>query len=74
MALENQRRIDQKLKPHASFSDWEKYRENNKDSADNDSTTPESDPILNEAAHILSDQIQLQTKPNAKLADIQKIH
>ena len=74
LAIENQRRTDQKLKPHASFSDWEKYRENNKDSADNDSTTPESDPILNEAAHILSDQIQLQTKPNAKLADIQKIH
>ena len=73
LALENQRRIDQKLKPHASFSDWEKYRENNKDSADNDATTPESDPILNEAAHILSDQIQLQTKSNAKLADIQKI-
>lgn len=73
LALENQRRIAQKLKPHASFSDWEKYRENNKDSADNDSTTPESDPILNEAAYILSDQIQLQTKPNAKLADIQKI-
>jgi carboxyl-terminal processing protease len=73
LALENQRRIDQKLKPHASFSDWEKYRENNKDSDDNDATTPESDPILNEAAHILSDQIQLQTKSNAKLADIQKI-
>lgn len=73
LALENKRRIDQKLEPHANFSAWEKYTEKNKNTADKDTITAESDPLLNEAAHILSDQIQLLPQSKQKLATIQNI-
>lgn len=78
LALENRRRIEQKLEPYPSFSAWEEYVENknkeneNKESADKSSFLPESDPILNEAAHILSDQIQLIAPHSTKVALFQK--
>ena len=73
LAIENKRRTQQKLEPHKTFSAWEAYRDAQvKDKADDETSTPESDPLLNEAAHILSDQIQLLPQPNAKMANIQK--
>ena len=57
-ALENNRRSKKGLEPYADIASWEKAE------APEEQPIAESDPLLQEAGHILSNQIRLQTKMN----------
>jgi len=73
LKVENKRRLAQGLKPFPSMEAWEEQKA--KEDAE-DRPVAESDPILNETAYILSDQIRLLSssqaaEDDAKIARIQ---
>lgn len=57
-ALENNRRSKKGLEPYADIASWEKAE------VPEEQPIAESDPLLQEAGHILSNQIRLQTEMN----------
>ena len=70
LVIENKRRRQQKLEPHANFAAWEEYRDSEKEKEKVDNAPKaESDPILKEATFILRDQIQLHSQTNSKVAN-----
>lgn len=69
-ALENNRRNKKGLEPYADIASWEKAE------VPEEQPIAESDPLLQEAGHILSNQIRLQAEMNktnqAQMAHINK--
>ena len=61
LAIENKRRVDQKLRPYQNIKDWEAAQDKQEE---DDAPIAESDPILHETGFILSDQIRLLTTKN----------
>ena len=61
LAIENKRRVDQKLRPYLNIKAWEAAQDEQKE---DDAPITESDPILHETGFILSDQIRLLTTKN----------
>ena len=72
LALENKRRKDQGLEPYPDFSAWETFRENQDEESDDSTPIAESDPMLSEAAHILSNQIHLLSQNNSDMSEMHK--
>lgn len=64
LAIENKRRLSQKLKAYTDIEAWELAQEN-EDS--DDTVSAESDPMLFETGFILSDQISLLQSNTAKV-------
>lgn len=66
-ALENNRRSKKGLEPYADIASWEKAE------VPEEQPIAESDPLLQEAGHILSNQIRLQAEMN-KASQAQMAH
>ena len=64
LAIENKRRLSQKLKAYPDIEAW-KLAQENEDS--DDTVSAESDPMLFETGFILSDQISLLQSNTAKV-------